>query len=130
MSAPPAVGMSGVARHAASPWRRRLSAARLRRNPIGLAGFVIVLATVLVALLGPLVWRINYADQAWHRLLAPTLAHPMGTDNLGRDELSRVIHGAWVSLQVGIIAVLIAFALGSTVGVIAGFYRGCDRMLS
>jgi len=98
--------------------------ARLRHNPIGITGFAIILATVLVAVVGPLLWRIDYADQTWHRLLIPTLAHPMGTDELGRDELARVIHGAGVSLQVGIIAVLIAFAIGSTVGVIAGFYRG------
>ena len=124
MSAPQAVGVPAVAPGTASPWRRRITVSRLRRNPIGIAGFAIVLATVVVAVAGPAVWRINYADQAWHRLLAPTLAHPMGTDELGRNELARVIHGALVSLEVGIIAVLIAFAIGSTVGVVAGFYHG------
>jgi len=121
MSAPQAVGLQQAARSAAPPRRGRFTAARLRRNPIGIAGLVIVLGTVLVALGGPLLWRVNYADQAWHRLLAPSLAHPMGTDELGRDELARVIHGASVSLQVGIIAVLIAFALGSTSGGLGGF---------
>lgn len=96
---------------------------RLRRNPIGLLGVAIVLATVLTALLGPQVWRVNYADQVAFRLLAPNAVHPLGTDTLGRDELSRVIHGAQVSLQVGIIAVLIALALGTVIGVLTGFYR-------
>jgi peptide/nickel transport system permease protein len=96
---------------------------RLRRNPIGLLGMAIVFATVMVALLGPRVWRINYADQVASRLLAPDAVHPLGTDTLGRDELSRVIHGAQVSLQVGIIAVLIALALGTVIGVLTGFYR-------
>jgi peptide/nickel transport system permease protein len=56
-------------------------------------------------------------------LLAPSAVHPLGTDTLGRDELSRVIHGAQVSLQVGIIAVLIALVLGTVIGVLTGFYR-------
>jgi peptide/nickel transport system permease protein len=97
--------------------------ARLRRNPIGLLGLAIILATVLTALLGPRLWRIDYADQSASRLLPPSAAHPLGTDTLGRDDLSRVIHGAQVSLQVGIIAVLIALALGTVIGVLTGFYR-------
>jgi len=96
----------------------------LWRNPIGFMGTVIILMTLLVALLGPLGWRVDYASEAAHRLLPPSAAHPMGTDELGRDELARVIHGAWVSLEVGLVSVLIAFLLGSTVGIAAGFYRG------
>jgi peptide/nickel transport system permease protein len=118
-----------VAAHAGSPDtaarpRRATVLSRLRRNPVGIIGVIIVLGTILVALVGPLAWRVDYARQASHRLLPPDPGHPMGTDELGRDELARVIHGAWVSLQVGMVSVLIAFVVGTTVGVVSGFYRG------
>jgi peptide/nickel transport system permease protein len=104
--------------------------ARLRHHLIGVLGAAIILATVLTAVVGPRVWRIDYANEAASRLLAPSAAHPLGTDTLGRDELSRIIHGAQVSLQVGIIAVLIAFVLGTVIGVLTGFYRhGLDAVL-
>lgn len=105
--------------------RVRWAAGRaLLRNPIGLAGGVIVLATCLTAAVGPRIWRIDYADQQYRRLLPLSVAHPMGTDELGRDTLARIIHGAQVSLQVGAIAVLIALILGVVVGVVAAYYGG------
>jgi peptide/nickel transport system permease protein len=103
---------------------------RVRRNTIGLAGAAIIAATVMVSFFGPLAWRADYADQAARRLLAPSAVHPLGTDELGRDELSRIIHGAQVSLQVGMISVIIALAIGTTAGVAAGFYgRTVDAVL-
>ncbi|HYM68265.1 MAG TPA: ABC transporter permease [bacterium] len=124
MSTTPAVEIRGRPRGDAARRRRWLVPRRVWRNPIGLMGAAIILVTVLVALLGPLGWRVDYASEASHRLLPPATVHPMGTDQLGRDELARVIHGAWVSLEVGIVSVLIAFVLGSTTGIAAGFYRG------
>jgi peptide/nickel transport system permease protein len=104
--------------------------ARVRRNTIGVVGAVIIAATGLVAFIGPLVWRADYADQAARRLLAPSAIHPLGTDELGRDEMSRIIHGAQVSLQVGMISVIIALAFGTITGVTAGFYgRTVDAVL-
>ena len=94
------------------------------RNPIGLVGAAIVGFNVLAALFGSLVWRIGPDDQAADRLLAPSWAHPFGTDELGRDTLARVLHGAQVSLQVGAISVGIAFAAGLVIGLLAGYYRG------
>jgi peptide/nickel transport system permease protein len=103
---------------------------RVRRNTIGIIGAVIILATVLVALVGPLAWRTDYASQASRRLLPPTAAQPFGTDELGRDELSRIIHGAQVSLQVGMISVVIALVTGTIIGIVAGFYgRTVDAAL-
>ncbi|HKV43453.1 MAG TPA: ABC transporter permease [bacterium] len=103
---------------------------RLRRNTIGVLGAAIILVTVLIALLGPLAWRTDYASQASRRLLAPTAGHPLGTDELGRDELSRIIHGAQVSLQVGMISVGIALVAGTIIGVAASFYgRAIDAAL-
>ncbi len=94
------------------------------RNPIGIVGAVLVALTVLVAGLGPFVWRIAPSAQNWKRLQGPSAVNPMGTDELGRDLLARVIHGAQVSLEVGAVAVLIAVALGLTVGLLAGYYGG------
>jgi peptide/nickel transport system permease protein len=103
---------------------------RVRRNTIGIIGAAIILATVLVALCGPVAWRADYASQASRRLLVPGPAHPLGTDELGRDELSRIIHGAQVSLQVGMISVVIALVTGTVIGIAAGFYgRTVDVVL-
>lgn len=105
--------------------RRRWQLLRaLRGNPIGLCGIAIIGGVVLVAVLGPLVWSIDPSDQSFKRLLAPSLQNPMGTDNLGRDVLARVIHGAQVSLQVAAIAVGVALILGLLTGVVGALYGG------
>jgi peptide/nickel transport system permease protein len=94
------------------------------RNPIGIAGAVIIVFNVFVALLGPYIWTIDPNELVAMRLQSPSWAHPMGTDELGRDTLARIIHGSQVSLQVGIISVTIAFVLGVTLGLLAGFFGG------
>lgn len=90
---------------------------------------IIALATLAViagaALLGPLLWTIDpSATDPAHRLADPSSLHPFGTDELGRDVLSRLLHGAQVTLLVGIASMLAALALGALVGAIAGFYGG------
>jgi peptide/nickel transport system permease protein len=104
--------------------RRRLSFLGKWRNPIGMIGAAIVGFNVFVAVVGPYIWTIDPDAQDADRLLAPSWAHPMGTDELGRDELARIIHGAQVSLQVGIIAVGIALVAGTVIGLTSGFYKG------
>jgi peptide/nickel transport system permease protein len=94
------------------------------RNPIGLVGAGIVAFNIFVAVFGPYIWTLDPDAQDSERLLAPSWDHPMGTDELGRDELARIIHGAQVSLQVGIIAVGIALVAGTLLGLSAGYYRG------
>jgi peptide/nickel transport system permease protein len=94
------------------------------RNPIGIVGAVIVLLTIVVALAAPLIATHDPDAQEGDRLLPPSWANLMGTDELGRDTFSRIVYGARVSLQVGIIAVLIALVVGAVIGVIAGFYGG------
>lgn len=96
----------------------------LLRNPLGVVGLVVIALTVLTALVGPLLWSIDYAAQDFRRLLGMSAAHPLGTDQLGRDVFARVVHGAQVSLQVGGIAVSIALVLGILLGVVGAFYRG------
>lgn len=117
--------MSTLAATAPAPPRaRRLTVPRKWRNPIGIIGAAIILFTVAVALAAPLVAPYPPADQRARRLLPPSNAHLMGTDELGRDTFSRIIYGAQVSLQVGMIAVLIALVLGTFLGVVSGFFGG------
>jgi peptide/nickel transport system permease protein len=94
------------------------------RNPIGIAGAIIVGFNILVALLGPYIWTVDPNELVATRLQDPSWAHPMGTDELGRDTLARIIHGAQVSLQVGIVSVGIALVLGTSLGLLSGFYSG------
>ncbi len=109
---------------------RRLSLPRRWRNPIGITGAIIVTLVVLAAIFGPVVWRTNPNSPVYSALLGPSWAHPMGTDELGRDTLARVIHGAQVSLWVGALAVSIALVLGMLIGFAAGYYgRYVDLVL-
>jgi peptide/nickel transport system permease protein len=104
--------------------RSRLGFLGRWRNPIGLVGAGIIVFNVLFALLGPYLWTVDPDAPEAERLLPPSRAHPMGTDEIGRDEFARVIHGAQVSLQVGIIAVGIALVAGTLLGLFAGFHGG------
>ena len=97
----------------------------LLRNPLALAGLVVLTALTVIAVAGP--WLAPYDPNAVDvpgRLAAPSPQHPFGTDNLGRDVLSRVLVGARVSLQVGLVAVGISLAAGGVIGLIAGYYAG------
>ena len=104
--------------------RRRLSFLGKWRNPIGLVGAAIIIFNVLVALFGPFVWEIDPDELVGLRFEDPSWAHPMGTDEIGRDTLARIIHGAQVSLYVGAISVSIAFVGGVAIGMLAGYYKG------
>ena len=93
---------------------------------LALLGLAITVGVVVTAVLAPVVAPYDPTAQniAEAQLLAPSLEHPMGTDQLGRDVFSRVLYGAQLSLQVGIIAVGVAIAAGVPLGLIAGFYGG------
>jgi len=85
---------------------------------------------VLAVLIGPYIHTIDpqFLDPR-NRNLAPSLTHPMGTDNLGRDMLAQVLAGGFVSLAVGITAMLLSVILGTIVGVLAGYFRRLDGPL-
>jgi peptide/nickel transport system permease protein len=105
--------------------RERRARLRLRKlGPVGMVGAAIILITVLAAVFGPVLWHLDPNSQDYHRLLRPQAAHPLGTDELGRDTLARLLHGAQVSLQVGAIATLIALCAGTLVGVLAAYWGG------
>jgi peptide/nickel transport system permease protein len=95
---------------------------RLRRNHMAVAGGVIVLVMFLLALLAPVLGRDPGAIDIAHRLQPPSFAYPLGTDDLGRDVLVRILYGARISLLVGFVAVGIATAIGILLGALAGYY--------
>ncbi|GAB4388564.1 MAG: ABC transporter permease [Thermodesulfovibrionales bacterium] len=98
---------------------------RFKGNRLALAGGAAVAALVAVALLAPLIAPYEPTDIDIRNVLSPpSAAHPLGTDDLGRDVLSRMIWGSRVSLSVGFVAVGIATAIGILIGSAAGFYGG------
>jgi len=98
---------------------------RFRRNRFAMAGAVVVAGLFLLSFLAPFISPSDpNAIDAYHVLLPPSTSHWMGTDELGRDVLTRVIYGARISLKVGFVAVGIAIAIGTVVGLLAGFYGG------
>lgn len=98
---------------------------RLRRNKLAVAGLFIIAALVFVAAFGPWLTPYDFLSQNLDaKNLAPTLAHPFGTDDLGRDVLSRLIYGARTAFLVAVIVTLVALLIGVVLGAIAGFYGG------
>ncbi len=99
--------------------------AQLKRNKTALVGFFLITALVIVAIIGPLISPYNplFPDPL-HRLKGPSKVHPFGTDSLGRDILSRVIHGSRISILIGLIAVSISLIPGTLLGLLSGFYGG------
>jgi len=98
---------------------------RLRRYGLAWAGAAIVMAWLLVALLAP--WISPYPPDAvdvTQRLLLPSAAHWLGTDILGRDVLSRLLHGARISLLAGFSVVLLGAGVGTAIGILAAWLRG------
>lgn len=109
--------------------RRRSKTRRLatlaRRKPLGAMGAGLMLLLVLVALLAPLLAPHDpYESISGARLLAPSFSHPMGTDNLGRDLLSRIIYGARISLMIGVLAGALGTLGGLVVGLVSGYAGG------
>ena len=101
------------------------------RNHTGaLVGAGVFLSISLAVAIGPLIHTVapHYLD-ILAKNQGPSLAHPMGTDNLGRDTLAQMLAGGRISLAVGFTAMLISLVLGTLVGVLAGFFRGLDGLL-
>ncbi|WP_399066732.1 ABC transporter permease subunit [Streptomyces winkii] len=105
---------------------------QLRRNKLAFSGAVIAAVFVVTALAAPLIAPYDPARADFgSALAAPGLDHWLGTDDLGRDQLSRVIHGARASMQVGVLAVALAFAAGVPLGLVAGYFgRFADSLVS
>ncbi len=101
----------------------------LRRRPLAALGLALVGAFVVGALAAPLVAPYDPVSQPARRLLAPGGPHLLGTDEFGRDVLSRIVYGARVSLEVGCVSVGLALVLGGGLGLLSGYYVGLvDRL--
>jgi peptide/nickel transport system permease protein len=100
---------------------------RLKRNPGAIVGFALVLGFVLVAILAPVLAPYNPRQQGLEGALgasSPSLDHPFGLDQLGRDQLSRIIYGARFSLLIGVVSVAVGLSVGLVLGSIAGYVGG------
>ena len=118
--------------------RRGLLFGRLVRSPGGMLGLLLVVLVILVAILAPVLSPHDPAKQnIVYRLKPPfwmedgTLEHPLGTDSVGRDILSRVIYGSRISIFVGLVATAASALLGVSLGLFAGFLGGAvDSVIS
>src|SRR5579859_3377122 len=103
----------------------RLALRRFLHRPVAVAGLVVIVVFVAVAVFAPLLAPYDPIATSWTAIRkAPSLAHWMGTDENGRDVLSRVIFGSRASLMAGVVSVLIAGAIGVPTGLLAGFAGG------
>lgn len=122
---------------ALTPWR--VARGKLRRHRGAQLGLVLVAFWVLAALLAPWLSPHDPFEQDLLQRLLPGVwdaergswNHPLGTDHLGRDYLSRLLHGARISLTIGLVAASIGAVIGTTLGVMAGFFGGItDRIVN
>ena len=95
-----------------------------------LAGAIIFALIVILVLLGPFVWPFEANGiNIRIRNQGPSLAHPLGTDQLGRDTLARIMAGGRTSITVGLTAMLLSLFLGTLIGVVAGYFKKLDSAL-
>lgn len=98
---------------------------RLRRNKLAVLGLIVLIVLVFTAIFAPWLAPYHFSTQNLAEAFEPpNWKHPLGTDDYGRDILSRIIYGARVSLQVGLFAVSLAMFFGGLLGAIAGYYGG------
>ena len=128
-TAPPATVLAPAPAAAEREWMRLLG--RLVRRRTALFGMIVVAVVVLAAVLAPVVSPFDPLAQdigqrlkepGWHDMQGRV--HLLGTDHLGRDILSRIIHGSRIALLVGLAAVAISGILGMAIGLVAGYFRG------
>ncbi|MDP1836917.1 MAG: ABC transporter permease [Reyranella sp.] len=121
---------AAVAASEENPWARAWR--RLRRRKGAMVGLAIVAAFIVVAIFAPLIAPYDPIATSWSAVRkAPSWAHWLGTDEVGRDILSRIIFGARASLSAGVVSVGIAVGIGVPLGLLAGYAGGwIDAVLS
>lgn len=98
---------------------------RFRRDKMALLGTIVLLIIGLSVLFGPIIYTTSADTIDFSQaLLTPSWSHPFGTNDLGQDQLARVLAGGRVSLTVGVTAMVVAIVFGTLIGAIAGFYGG------
>ena len=105
---------------------------RLRRSPAAIVGVVMIAILVFLAIFAPLIAPYSPTEQNLDAIAAgccpgPSREHLLGVDDLGRDELSRLIYGARYSLLIGVVAVTIGLSMGLLLGAVAGYFRRADN---
>lgn len=105
---------------------------RFKKNKFAMVCLVVIVLLAFIAIFAPWIAPHDpYAQDVLNKFADPSFTHPLGTDNFGRDILSRIIYGTRVSLAVGIVAEAIAVTIGVIVGTAAGYYGGkVDTVLS
>jgi peptide/nickel transport system permease protein len=103
---------------------RRKAWRKLRRRPGALIGATVLIIFILIAIFAPWIAPMDPLEISSNRRAAPSSEHWLGTDEVGRDVLSRLIYGARVSLRVGLVAIGIALTFGSILGMVAGYVGG------
>lgn len=111
--------------------RRRRVLRRLRRSPLGMVGLVILALALVAAVFAPLLAPYSPTQVHFDATLQPpgTIGFGLGSDDLGRDVLSRVLFGLRASLEVGALSVLVALVIGVPLGLLAGYYRALDSVI-
>ncbi len=98
---------------------------RLKKNKVAMFGFFLILILILVALLAPYIMPYDYTLMDMKNIYAkPSLAHPFGCDELGRDIFSRLIFGSKASLSMGILATMLSTVIGVVIGSVVGYFGG------
>jgi peptide/nickel transport system permease protein len=125
MSVAPEVTASEVAVRSPRARRRARMRKRILRRPMAIGGGIVALIFVVVAILAPVIAPYGAGQTDFGAALAgPSAKHLLGTDELGRDILSRIIFGARASMEAGVLATALAMVVAVPIGLIAGYYRG------
>ena len=104
--------------------RVRVMLGRFLRHKLGMAGLIALVLIALAAIVVPLFWPYSYGEITPDLSQRPSAAHPMGTDNLGRDQLAQVLRGVQLSLLIAVTVTIIATILGVVIGAVSGYFGG------
>lgn len=112
-----------------SPWK--MFVRKFKKNKIAVAGLIVFIIMILSALLAPILTPYNPYEMDYSKInQPPSSEHLLGTDEVGRDYLTRILYGGRVSMKVGLFAVIIEIIIGALVGGLAGYYGGwVDNLL-
>ena len=105
---------------------------RFKRHRLAIFGSIVMLVITVSVLIGPYVWTVNREELDFTAIMSqPVVAHPFGTDDLGRDQFARALYGGRISLSVGFSAMVIAVSIGTLIGAVSGYLGGyVDEVLT
>src|SRR5262249_54836002 len=97
---------------------------RFLQHKLAVVSLFVLIAVILLAFVGGALWKYSYSDITPDNSVPPSGEHPFGTDNLGYDEFARVLRGTQLSVEIAFSVAVMATAVGTVWGAVAGFYRG------